>query len=141
MLVGLFSPACNLYLPVLALDGGEGNIMLYPLLSPGGKGSSLLELLLATPMSIIASGLETRSLLSCGVGGNPFFGGGESSSGVDDCLLFFDGLPARDGVDVALFAPRPRLTRGAGLLLPLAFGTLRIWLTLGEGDAVVAMTR
>ena len=144
MPTGLLSPDCNLNLAVFALDGGDGNIIPRPLSSNGGAGKALVETVLANPMSAVSSDLESPSFFVCGVGGRSFLGGGEGSSGVVDCRVFFDGLPAREGVEVTLFGPRPRLLvlpRGTGLSLPFALEVVRTWLILGEGEAVVAMIR
>jgi hypothetical protein len=141
---GLLSPGCNLNLAVFALDGGDGNTISCPLSSSDGAGKSLPKVTLADPASVVSTNLERPSLVARGVGGSSFLGGGDGSSGVVDCRLFFDGLPARDGVKITLFGPRPRLLvlpRGTGLCLPLALGAGRTWLILGEGEAVVAMIR
>lgn len=144
MVNGLFSPACSLNLAVFALEGGDGTIILRPFSPAGGAGRFLVELVLASPNSNVASILERRSLFARGVGGSSFWGGGDGSSGVVDCRVFLDGLLALEGVEVMLLGPRPRLvvfTRGIGLFLPLALGALRTWLILGDGEAVVAMIR
>ena len=141
---GLLSPPCNLNLAVFALDVGDGNTIPRPFSSNGGAGKSLFGVTLAESMSAASSDLDMPSIFARGVGGSSFLGGGDGSPGVVDCRVFLDGLPAREGVEVTLFGPRPRLLvlpRVTGLCLPLALEAGRTWLILGEGEAVVAMTR
>lgn len=128
IVTGLLSPACNLNLAVFVLDGGDGKIILCTLSSSGGAGKFLVELALANPVPVVPSDREVLLPLSRGVGGNSFLGGGDGNSGVLARRLFFEALPAREGVEATFFCPRLRLLvlpRGTGLFLSLALGATR----------------